>query len=113
MNHAEIRGIARVDARTKNLLRRLRPSEISVIDHQDLDQVAAEGLVRARVKAVVNARPSISGRYPNLGPQILLEAGVTILDDVGTAVMEKVREGVPVEIRGASLWQNGQEIARG
>ncbi|MGQ9779199.1 MAG: putative cytokinetic ring protein SteA [Bacillota bacterium] len=109
----EIRGIARVDARTKNLLKRLRPGEIAVIDHQDLDQVAAEGLVRAKVKAVVNARPSISGRYPNPGPQILLEAGVMILDDVGPAVMQKVREGAPVEIHGASLWQDGKEIARG
>ncbi|MGE5550245.1 MAG: putative cytokinetic ring protein SteA [Bacteroidota bacterium] len=110
---AEIRGIARVDPRTKNLVKRLRPSEIAVIDHQDLDQVAAEGLVRARVKAVVNASPSISGKYPNLGPQVLVNAGVVLLDNAGRAIMQQIREGAAIEIRGAAVWQDGREIARG
>ena len=113
MSIPEIHGIARVDARTKHLLQRLRPADIAVIDHRDLDQVSAEGLVRAKIKAVVNASPSISGRYPNLGPQILVDAGVVLLDNVGPEVMQRVREGTTVEIRGASLWQRGQEIARG
>ena len=113
MGTIEFHGVARVDSRTKNLVKRLHPADVAVIDHRDLDQVAAEGLVQAKVKAVVNASPSISGRYPNLGPQVLVNAGVILLDDVGTAVMERVREGMMVEIRGPSLWQNGQEIARG
>ena len=113
MGSVDIHGVARVDPRTKNLVKRLKPSEIAIIDHQDLDQVAAEGLVRARIKAVVNASPSISGKYPNLGPQILVGAGVVLLDNVGPGIMQPVKEGTPIEIKGAALWQDGREIARG
>ena len=69
-------GTARVDRRTKNLTKRLQPGDIAVIDHADLDKVSADALVRVRPAAVVNASASISGRYPNLGPQILVEAGM-------------------------------------
>ena len=64
----EIGGVVRLDRRTKNLTKRLRPGEIAVIHHSDLDRVSAEALVEAGVSAVVNAVPSVSGRYPNLGP---------------------------------------------
>ena len=73
-------GVARVDRRTKDLVPRARRGDIAVIDHEDLDRVAAEGLVAAGVAAVVNASASISGRYPNLGPLILIEAGIPLLD---------------------------------
>src|SRR6266568_6359562 len=63
---------ARLDRRTKNLTRRLQPGDIAVIDHADLDRVSAESLVNRQVAAVVNAALSISGRYPNLGPQLLM-----------------------------------------
>ena len=78
---AEIGGVARLDRRTKNLTKRLRPGEIAIIHHSDLDRVSAEALVAAGVSAVVNAVPSVSGRYPNLGPGILLEAGIPLIDD--------------------------------
>src|SRR5205807_8652764 len=84
---------ARVDARTKNLLRRVLPGEVAVIDHEDLDRVAAEELVTKGVSAVVNAAASISGRYPNLGPLILVEAGVVLIDNVGSLLLGKVHEG--------------------
>jgi uncharacterized membrane-anchored protein len=71
---------------------------VAVIDHEDLDRVAAEALVRVGVAAVVNAAPSISGRYPNLGPMILEEAGVPLIDRVGTLVLQKIREGDPVRL---------------
>ena len=80
-------GPARVDRRTKDLTKRLRPGDIAVIDHQDLDRVSAEALVACRPAAVVNASPSISGRYPNLGPEILVAAGIPLLDAAGPAVM--------------------------
>jgi uncharacterized membrane-anchored protein len=92
--------MARVDSRTKRLIPRANPGEIAIIDHEDLDRVAAEGLVAAGVGAVVNAARSISGRYPNLGPLILLRAGVPLLDDVGPLLMLKVREGDQVHIDG-------------
>src|SRR5437764_12343175 len=79
---------ARVDRRTKNLPKRLKPGDIAVIDHLDLDRVGAEALVASGVSAVVNASPSTSGRYPNIGPGVLLQAGIPLVDDAGPAVME-------------------------
>src|SRR5437016_12330888 len=91
---------ARVDGRTKNLLRRVQPGEVAVIDHEDLDRVAAEELVAKGVSAVVNAARSISGRYPNLGPLIVVEAGIPLVDSVGKLLMTKVREGDHVRVEG-------------
>lgn len=85
-------GVVRVDARTKKLAKRLRAGEFAVIDHSDLDRVAAESLVECRPAAVLNAAPSISGRYPNLGPDILIGAGVPLIDDLGPDIM-RLKEG--------------------
>jgi uncharacterized membrane-anchored protein len=82
-------GAARLDRQTKNLTKRLRTGEIAIIDHADLDLLGAEALLRQQVAAVVNVAPSISGRYPNLGPQLLVEAGVPLVDDVGPDVFTK------------------------
>ncbi len=89
----EVGGVARLDRRTKNLTKRLRPGEIAIIHHSDLDRVSAEALVATGVSAVVNAVPSVSGRYPNLGPSILLEAGIPLIDGVGEQVFTTVKEG--------------------
>lgn len=97
-------GPARVDRRTKALLRRARPGDVAVIDHEDLDRVSAEGLVAAGVAAVVNAAPSITGRYPNLGPLILLQAGIPLVDGVGRLLLRKVREGDPVHLEGDRIY---------
>ncbi|MDQ6909900.1 MAG: hypothetical protein M3Z84_03800, partial [Actinomycetota bacterium] len=83
-------GRARVDMRTKRLLTRLQPGEIAVVDHEDLDRLAAEGLIRARVGAIVNASRSISGRYPNMGPLLIAAAGIPLVDEVGIDVMNNV-----------------------
>lgn len=106
-----IAGVARVDPRTKRLAKRIRPGEIAVIDHRDLDEVSAESLVRARVRAVVNASPSISGRYPNLGPAVLAEAGVLLFDALTPGLLSRVAEGDRVEILGLSLYRNGEPVA--
>jgi uncharacterized membrane-anchored protein len=84
-----------------------------VIDHEDLDRVAAEALVRAGVGAVVNAAPSISGRYPNLGPMILEEAGIPLVDGVGPLVLRKVRDGDPVRLDNDRLFTGSRLIAVG
>jgi uncharacterized membrane-anchored protein len=95
---------ARVDRRTKNLLQRIQPGEIAIIDHEDLDRVAAEGLVERGVSAVVNAGRSITGRYPNLGPLILVEHGVALIDRVGRILLSKVKEGDSVRIDGDRVY---------
>ncbi|MCL3777900.1 MULTISPECIES: putative cytokinetic ring protein SteA [unclassified Actinomyces] len=90
-------GVVRVDARTKKLTKRIQVGEVAVIDHTDLDRVAAEALVEAGPVAVLNAAPSVSGRYPNLGPGILLDAGIPLVDDLGPDVM-RLREGQRVVV---------------
>ena len=105
-------GPARVDPRTKNLTKRLRPGDVAVIDHVDLDRVSAEALVACRPAAVVNAATSISGRYPNLGPEILVGAGIPLLDAVGSDVMA-VKEGTPLRVDGGALMTGDEVVARG
>jgi uncharacterized membrane-anchored protein len=106
-------GVARVDRRTKELVLRAQPGDIAVIDHEDIDRVAAEGLVAAGVTAVVNARRSISGRYPNLGPLILVEAGIPVVDGVGPLLMQKVREGAPLRVDGDRLFVDDRLVGVG
>jgi uncharacterized membrane-anchored protein len=107
-------GTARLDRRTKNLTKRLRPGDIAVIDHVDIDRVSADALVGCQVAAVVNAAPSISGRYPNLGPEILIRAGITLIDDVGRDVFGRVKEGARVRVEGNQLLaDDGTVVAEG
>ncbi|HLM05017.1 MAG TPA: putative cytokinetic ring protein SteA [Blastococcus sp.] len=109
-----VAGTARLDRRTKNLTKRLRPGDIAVIDHVDIDRVSADALVGCKVAAVVNAAPSISGRYPNLGPEILLEAGIPLLDDVGREVFTRLKEGTHVRVEGTQLLaDDGSVLAEG
>ena len=106
-------GTARLDRRTKRLVGRLRPGDIAVIDHVDIDRVAADSLVAVGVAAVLNAKPSISGRYPNLGPEVLVQAGIPLIDDLGEVVFEKVREGALVTIEGEKILVDGESVATG
>jgi uncharacterized membrane-anchored protein len=104
---------ARVDRRTKNLLGRLHPGEVAIIDHEDLDRVSAEGLVSRGAAAVVNASRSISGRYPNLGPLILMEAGIPLIDGVGPLVLDKVHEGDSLRIEEDRIYAQDRLVAVG
>lgn len=88
------------DRRTKNLIKRLRPGDIALIHHADLDATAARALVDCKVAAVVNAVPSITGRYPNRGPSVLLDAGIPLLDAVGEPAFDKVPDGRPAIFNG-------------
>jgi uncharacterized membrane-anchored protein len=106
-------GMVRVDRRTKNLVKRALPGDIAVIDHADLDRVAADGLIEAGVAAVVNASPSLTGRYPNGGPIALVDAGVPLIDDVGADVMEQLVEGSTVRIDKGEIWLGGELVGKG
>ncbi len=108
-----ITGVARVDRRTKDLAKRLAPGEIAVINHTDLDTVAAESLLAAGVVAIVNASDCISGRYPNPGPLLLTAAGVVILDDVGDDVMTAIADGDVITIDGDKVLIGDQPTASG
>jgi len=109
----EVVGRCRVDRRTKNLVLRLLPGEIAVIDHADLDRVAAEALIEAGAAAVINAAPSMSGRYPNLGPLLIAAAGIPLIDRVGPHVLDVLVEGEVVAVIGSDVIVAGAVIAQG
>jgi len=108
-----IHGTVRIDSRTKHLTKRLRPGDIAVIDHQDIDKVSAEALVACSPAAVVNASASITGRYPNLGPEILVEAGIPLIDSAGKDVMLGLRDGQPARVDGDVIYVGDTVVAKG
>jgi uncharacterized membrane-anchored protein len=101
-----------VDRRTKNLTKRLRPGDVAVIDHADIDKIAAEALVGCRPVAVLNAAASITGRYPNLGPEILVAAGIVLVDDCGPEVMA-LPDGERIRIEHGTIWVGERLVAKG
>ena len=107
-----LHGLVRVDPRTKDLTKRLRPGEIAVIDHLDIDRVSAEALAACRPTAVLNAARSTSGRYPNLGPDILLAAGIQLVDDLGPDVLA-LTEGHRVRVLDGSVYDGERLVAEG
>ncbi len=108
-----VSGVVRLDHRTKNLTKRLKPGEIAVIDHLDIDRVSAEALVACEAGAVVNVRPSVSGRYPNLGPDIIVRAGIPLIDDVGPDLFSALHEGERVRVDGDTIYREGSGEAAG
>jgi uncharacterized membrane-anchored protein len=108
-----IEGTARLGARTKHLVKRLRPGEIAVIDHVDIDRIAAEELIEAGVVAVLNASPSSQGRYPNAGPLMLAGAGIRLIDAPGADLFDRLKDGDLVRIDGEAIFVGSDEVARG
>ena len=106
-------GPARADRRTKDLVKRLCPGDIAVIDHTDIDRVAAENLIRAAPSAVVNAATSFTGRYPHVGPLLIAEAGIPLIDDVGPEVLDLIAEGEELRLVGNDLWRGDSLLAAG
>ena len=111
---ALVSGRARIGRRTKDLTKRLAPGDIAVIDHEDIDRVAAEALVEKKPAAVLNAARSTSGRYPNAGPRILVEAGIVLVDDLGPELMDGLADGEPVLVDADGIvMAHGDRIAHG
>lgn len=108
-----VAGVARVDRRTGELLRRVGPGDIVVLDQLDLDRATAAALAAAGVAGVVNASVSISGRFPNLGPEILVGAGIPLVDDVGTDVLRRIKDGSKIRLHEGVVYNGEREIARG
>jgi uncharacterized membrane-anchored protein len=106
-------GHARIDKRTKNLVRRLAADDIAIIDHADLDRVSAEELLESGVRVVVNVAESQSGRFPNPGPLTLVRGGVRLIDAPGANLFEQVHDGELLTVRGAGVYRNGTCLASG
>jgi uncharacterized membrane-anchored protein len=113
MSFVEHTGAARLDRRTKHLVRRLSPDDIAIIDHADLDRVSAEELLDAGVRVVFNVADSQTGRFPNPGPLLLVRGGVRLIDAPGSDLFAKVSDGEMLTVRGAGLFRNGTRIAAG
>jgi uncharacterized membrane-anchored protein len=110
---SEVVGTARLGRRTKDLVKRLQPGDLAIIDHVDLDRVSAEELADSGVRAVVNVSPSSSGRFPNPGPLELVRSGVCLVDVPGADLFEEVSDGETLTVRSGSLWRNGTRLAEG
>lgn len=110
---AGVTGVARLERDNQHLSRKLKRGDIAIIDHVDIDRARAEALVDRGVRAVVNAGTSTSGRYPNLGPQILAHAGITIVDHVGPGIWTKVKNGDVIRLEGEKVYLGTKLIATG
>jgi uncharacterized membrane-anchored protein len=108
-----IHGTARLGRKTKHLVKRLRPGDVAVIDHTNIDRIAAEELIATGVSAVVNASDSTNGRYPNAGPLLLARAGVHLVDAPRSPLFERLKDGDPVTIEGGRVIRAGEEIITG
>jgi uncharacterized membrane-anchored protein len=109
----EFTGTARLDRRTKHLVRRLGPDDIAIIDHTDLDRVSAEELLESGVRVVVNVAQSQTGRFPNPGPLTLVRGGVRLIDAPGADLFDQVSDGDWLTVRGSLLFSNGTQLAAG
>ncbi|KSZ57305.1 MULTISPECIES: putative cytokinetic ring protein SteA [Rhodococcus] len=108
-----VSGIARVDRNTAKLLRRIGPGDVVVLDAIDLDRVTADALVEAGVTAVINASPSISGRYPNLGPEVIVAHDIVLVDNVGTEVFKKIKDGAKVRVHEGGVYAGEKLLIEG
>lgn len=110
---SEIRARCRVDGRTKNLIPRLHDGEIAVVDHVDMDRIAADGLITAGVRVVINAGATMTGDYPALGGLTLAKAGVVVIDSVGEKAFAALRDGEILTVDDATVLRYDEPVARG
>jgi uncharacterized membrane-anchored protein len=108
-----IQGSARLGRRTKVLVKHLGAADVAIIDHADLDRIAAEDLLATGVAAVVNVAPFSTGRYPNAGPLTLAQAGVRLIEAPAAPLFEELRDGDPITITAGEVRRNGTVVASG
>ena len=109
----DVSGQVRLGRKTKLLVRHLVAGDIAVIDHLDIDRVSAEELIAAGASAVLNCRASTSGTYPNLGPQLLVEAGVLLLDLPDDSLFHSLSDGDTVTVHIAPADACGEVLYKG
>lgn len=108
-----LKGTVRIDKKTKELAKRINPGEIAIIKHKDIDEVAAESLVSAKVKLIINLDTSISGKYPNLGPKVLLDGNISILDEVKGDLFNSINEEDEIEVIENKIYKNKELVGIG
>jgi uncharacterized membrane-anchored protein len=108
-----VEGKARLGRRTKNLVKKLSPGDVAVIDHLNIDRIAAEELIATGVRGVLNASESSDGRYPNAGPLLLARAGVLLVDVEEGDPFELLGDGDRLRIEGGAVSVGGERLLRG
>ena len=109
----ELSGPVRLGKRTKLLVKTLEPGAVTVLDHRDLDRVSAEDLIAAGVLAVLNCSPSSTGAYPNMGPLLLVQAGIHLVDLPDDRLFKELKDGEAITVRGGSVIRGSKEVATG
>lgn len=107
-----IKGYAKKDSKTKNLIRRLKQNDIAVINHENIDELAANQLIEKRVRAVINCSEFINGYYPNKGPKLLSEAGITLINNIGKERFLQIKENDLIEIESDTLYINKRQLGK-
>src|SRR3954453_20938609 len=109
----EVAGRARLGRRPKRLVKDVRPGAVAVLDHKDLDRVSAEDLIAAGVLAVLNCSPSSTGAYPNMGPLLIVQAGIHLVDLPDDTLFKRLKDGDAITVRGGRIMRAGKVIAMG
>jgi len=109
----ELSGPARLGRRTKLLVKSLQPGAIAILDHKDLDRVSAEDLIAAGVLAVLNCSPSSTGAYPNMGPLLLVQAGIHLVDLPDDKLFKQLKDGDALTVRGGMVIRGSMELVSG
>jgi len=113
MKQKKIEGKIKKDRKTKNLIKKLNPGDIALICHKDIDEVAAESLIKKKVKAVINTEPAITGKYPNKGPEKILKANIPVIDSVGEKVYRVLQDGDKIWITNGKIFLKDKQVAEG
>jgi len=108
---APVSGIVRKGRRTKDLVKRLKPGDIALIDHADIDAIAAQSLVDCQVVAVIDSAAPVTGRYPNRGPSLLADARVPLYQLADPDDFDRISDREHLSISGnGDLRQNATSI---
>jgi uncharacterized membrane-anchored protein len=108
-----IEGSARLGRKTKDLVKRLTPGDVAIINHTNIDRIAAEDLIASGVRCVVNVSESSNGRYPNAGPQMLAHAGIHLVDALGVPLFDQLSDGDPIRVQEGRISRGGEVLATG
>lgn len=109
----ELSGPARLGRRTKLLVKTLAPGSIAILDHKDLDRVSAEDLIAAGVLAVLNCSASSTGAYPNMGPLLLVQAGIHLVDLPDDTLFKQLKDGEQITVRDGDVMRGAKTLVSG
>lgn len=109
----QIKGSIAIDSKTKRLVKKILPNQIAIISHEDIDEIAAESLVTSKVKAVINTKDSLTGKYPNGGPRVLLDNKIPLIDCVGEKILDNLVDGDEIVLDNEEIWLKNRLLASG